>query len=115
MIKTKAEAMKEVGKVYKDKIIILGPGLTPDGEGGFIEGEIELQTLLANVTEIRATQQYEFNSIGVEATHRIELPKRPIKTVDEKNRIKYTDKTLKERFFEIKTFENNVITCREVR
>jgi head-tail adaptor len=58
---------------FRDRIIIQGKVLIPDGEGGFTEVLTELATIWAKVTSIKAEQRFEFNSIGVEATHRIEV------------------------------------------
>lgn len=58
---------------FRSRITIQGVGLVPDGEGGFIEGLTDLGQVWAKVTSIRAEQQYEFNSVGVEATHKVEV------------------------------------------
>jgi SPP1 family predicted phage head-tail adaptor len=118
MIKTKVDAMKQVGKTYHDKIYIQENRLLSDGEGGFKDGWVDIKSLWGNVYTIQAKQQYEFNSIGIEATHRIEVQENI--TVDEKNRIRFggaVNDPESGRKFEIVTFEDktNVITCKEMR
>lgn len=99
----------------RHKIFIQGKQQTPDGEGGFIEDWTDLRQAWAKVEVIQARQQYQFQSVNVEATHRITV--RGEVEVSEDNRIRF-----KNRFFEIKTIEDieergikKVITCREVR
>jgi head-tail adaptor len=58
---------------FRHRITIQGKVLTPDGEGGFTEVLTDLATMWAKVTSIKAEQRFEFNSIGVEATHRVEI------------------------------------------
>jgi head-tail adaptor len=58
---------------FKDRIIIQGIGLIPDGEGGFTEGLTDLGEVWAKVSSIKAELQYQFNSSGVEATHKVEV------------------------------------------
>lgn len=100
---------------YRHRISIQGNALVADGEGGFTEGWADLSTVWAKITAVQARQQYQFNSVGVEATHRFEV--RGSVVVNEKNQIKFGTRT-----FEIKTIEDiqergivKVITCREVR
>ncbi len=100
----------------RHKIYIQGKQPVPDGEGGFIEGWVDLRPAWAKVEAIQARQQYQFQSVSVEATHRITIHGEI--EISEKNRIRYK----KDRFFEIKTIEDieergikKVITCREMR
>jgi SPP1 family predicted phage head-tail adaptor len=106
---------KTLASEARHRITIQGTTLTPDGEGGFTEGWSDLSTVWAKITAVQARQQYQFNSVGVEATHRIEV--RGSVVVSELNRIKFGT-----RYFEVKTIEDieergivKVITCREVR
>ena len=106
--------MINIGEL-RQRITIQEKGLVPDGEGGFVEDWTDKKTVWAKATVVQARQQYEFNSIGVEATHRFEV--RGNVKVTEDQRIRF-----KNRFFEIKTIEDieergirKVITCRELR
>lgn len=106
--------MINIGEL-RQRITIQEKGLVPDGEGGFIEDWADKKTVWAKVIVVQARQQYEFNSVGVEATHRFEV--RGNVKVTEDQRIRF-----KNRFFEIKTIEDieergirKVITCRELR
>ena len=106
--------MIEIGEL-RHRITIQEKTVVPDGEGGFVDEWIDKKKVWAKVTVVQARQQYEFNSVGVEATHRVEV--RGNVKVDEKQRIKFKDRIL-----EIKTIEDieergirKVITCREMR
>jgi SPP1 family predicted phage head-tail adaptor len=100
---------------YRHRITIQEKGMTPDGEGGWEEGWNDLQTVWAKIEPIQARQQYQFNSVGVDASHRIKV--RGGVAVKEEHQILFGTRT-----FEIKTIENIeergielVITCREMR
>ena len=106
--------MINIGEL-RQRITFQERGLVPDGEGGFVEDWKDVKTVWAKVDVVQARQQYEFNSVGVEATHRFEV--RGNVKVTEDQRIRF-----KNRFFEIKTVEDieergirKVITCRELR
>jgi head-tail adaptor len=58
---------------FKDRVTFLEKAMVPDGEGGFTEGWVDVYTCWAKVVSIKAEQQFEFNSVGVEATHRVEI------------------------------------------
>jgi len=99
----------------RHKIFIQGKTPIPDGEGGFIEDWGDLRQAWAKVEAIQARQRYQFQSVNVEATHRITV--RGEVVISEDNRIRF-----KNRAFEVKTVEDidergikKVITCREMR
>lgn len=87
-----------------------------DGEGGFDVTWTDGDEVPAAIFPIRADQKFEYDSINVHATHRIEI--RGLITVSEDtNRFRFGS-----RYFEILTSENlqernvvNVITCKEIR
>lgn len=64
---------------FRDRITIQEKKSTSDNEGGFTDEWVNVSdigdngSLWAKVTSIKAEQQFEFNSVGVEATHRIEI------------------------------------------
>ncbi len=111
-MKLKAEIMRQLAKVRKTKVVFKEKRLVPDGEGGFTEGWVGVATVWAKSTPIQARQQYEFNSVGVEATHRLEIVYPG--EVKEEWQAFFGDKG-----HEIKTVEKyeqeQVITCRELR
>lgn len=87
-----------------------------DGEGGFAESWADGDTIPAAVYAITASQQFEFNSVNVSATHRIKI-RGLISVSEENNRFKFGSRIL-----EILTIENmqergevKVITCNERR
>ena len=58
---------------FRNRVVIQAKAPVPDGEGGFTEAWVDVGRLWAKVLSLKAEQQYEFNSIGVEATHRVEV------------------------------------------
>lgn len=58
---------------FRNRVTIQSKSLVSDGEGGFVEDWTDAGKMWAKVTSVKAEQQYEFNSIGVEATHRVEV------------------------------------------
>lgn len=68
---------------YRDRITIQRKTRIKDGEGGFMEVWIDVVTVWAKVRSIWAKQQYENKSVGVEATHRIEIRGKKIITCRE--------------------------------
>jgi len=110
------EARKSLASRQHHYITIQTRTRTADGEGGFTETWADGDTIPAAIYPIQARQQFEYDTINVHATHRIEV--RGLVSVSETaNRIKYGT-----RYFEILTVENiqerdvvNVITCNEIR
>lgn len=46
---------------------------TTDGEGGFDNSWVDIQTVWAEVSPIYASQRFEYKSVNVDATHRIKI------------------------------------------
>ena len=89
--------------------------LTSDGIGGHTEQWAKVKDVFAAVEPIKATQQYNYRSVGVDATHRITMS--GLVEIDESQRIDFNG-----RKFEILTIEDyqemdftQVITVKEVR
>jgi SPP1 family predicted phage head-tail adaptor len=110
------QGKKSFASEARHKIDIQCKTYNPDGEGG---GDMAWTTIHPNVSAaiypIRASQVFEYKSIGVDATHLIKT--RAYIPISEKDRILFQG-----RIFEILTIENlqesnyiNVITCKEAR
>lgn len=96
--------------------------MVPDGEGGFKEGWTNGDLVWANITAIQARQQYEFNSVNVDVTHRMEIDGQIQISEEQRLRMGGAVPADTDRIFEIKTIENieergivKVVTCRELR
>lgn len=68
---------------YRDRVTIQRKEEIEDGEGGFFETWIDVITVWAKVQSIQAKQRYQFNTAGVEVTHRIEIRGKKIITCRE--------------------------------
>lgn len=86
-----------------------------DYEGGEEATYIDEKQVAAVISPIQARQQFNYKSVGVDATHLIKV--RGLIDITEKNRIKFGT-----RLFEILTIEDiqelgvlKVCTCKEVR
>jgi SPP1 family predicted phage head-tail adaptor len=110
------ESKKSLASRQHHYITIQARTRTADGEGGFTETWTDGDTVPAAVYAIQARQQFEYDTINVHATHRVEI--RGLVTISETdNRIKFGT-----RYLEILTVENiqerdevKVITCNEIR
>jgi SPP1 family predicted phage head-tail adaptor len=94
---------------------------TTDGDAGFVDTWEDGITVWADVTPIKARQQFENKSVNVDATHTIVVRGNITPTPRESDRIKWT-RASTIRYFEILTIENLqernirlVITCKERR
>lgn len=110
------ESKKSLASRQHHYITIQTRTRTADGEGGHTETWADGDTIPAAVYAIQARQQFEYDTINVHATHRIEVRGR-VEVSETTNRIKFGT-----RFFEILTVENiqerdivKVITCNEIR
>jgi SPP1 family predicted phage head-tail adaptor len=88
---------------------------TTDGEGGFGDTWSTVQSCFAAIYPIKAIQQFQYKSIGVDATHFIKL--RGYVDISELDQIICGSRT-----FEVLTVENiqernfeQFVTCKEVR
>lgn len=110
------QSKKTLSTVLRHRVTLNMQNDAADGEGGFTENYATVRTCWASIEPIKAVQQYDYQSIGVDATHLIKI--RGSIMVDEK---KYKI-IFGNRSFEVLTVENiqergvySVITCKEVR
>ena len=85
-----------------------------DGEGGFIDGWIDVLTVWGSVNPVKASQEMEYKSISTETTYLIKV--RGNVDCNDTQQIKFNN-----RYFEILTIENiqerqieKQIFCKEV-
>jgi SPP1 family predicted phage head-tail adaptor len=109
------EGKKTLSTELKKRVQIQTKASVSDGEGGFTDTYTTSATVWAGISPIRATQQAEYKSINVDATHLVKL--RGAVYVNELDRIVYGA-----RIFEILTIENiqergvlKLCTCLERR
>jgi SPP1 family predicted phage head-tail adaptor len=101
---------------FRHRVAIQTRGLTGSGLTGFAETYTTARTVWASVNPIKAAQQFDYRSVGVDATHVIKINGRT--TINEKtDRLLYGTRT-----FEILTVENiqergivKIVTCKELR
>jgi SPP1 family predicted phage head-tail adaptor len=77
MLKTRAEVMKNLGKIYKDLITLKEPIETPDGQGGYKPNFQTVATVYAFVKKPRLATEVEAGGVVSELTYEIALPDRP--------------------------------------
>jgi SPP1 family predicted phage head-tail adaptor len=109
------EGRKTDSSEFRHRVSIQSEVKTADGEGGFTYAWATLSTVWAAVNPLKAAQQFDFRSVGVDATHLIKV--RGTVQLQEKNRILFNGRT-----FEVLTAEDlqergivKLITCKEVR
>ena len=109
------QGKKTLSSEAKHRVVIQTKSSVSDGEGGFTETYTGTATTWAAISPIRANQQMEYRSIGVDATHLIKL--RGNVSINEADRVVFGS-----RVFEVLTVENiqergilKVITCKERR
>jgi SPP1 family predicted phage head-tail adaptor len=109
------EGQKTLATECRNRVTIQSNTPVSDGQGGFAEAWSTIGPVWAAVNPIRATQQSEYKSIGVDATHLIKI--RGAVSIAEKNRIVWGA-----RVFEVLTVEDlqergiiKVCTCKERR
>ena len=65
------ESRKTLATNARNRITFQGPLCLPDGEGGFNNIWIDVATVWAEINAIKAMQNFKYQSINVNATHRI--------------------------------------------
>lgn len=116
MISSKDYNKKTLATEARHYVIIQRNTGTTDGEGGFEEGIwSNIQTISAAIYPIQAKQQFQYKSVGVDATHLVKIRGRI--SIAETDRLAFGS-----RIFEILTIENiqersfeKMITCKEAR
>lgn len=109
------EPKKTLASQMQHYVTIQAKVSTTDGEGSFSENWQDVKTVSAAVLPMKATQQFQYKSINVDATHLVKI--RGEIAVTEQNRIKWGT-----RYFEILTIEDiqergvfKMLTCLEKR
>jgi SPP1 family predicted phage head-tail adaptor len=77
MLKTKSEVMKQLGRVYKDKIILKKPVKVPDGQGGFKSDFQYVATVYSFFKKVKTAINEEAGAIVSAVTREIAIPNRP--------------------------------------
>lgn len=77
MLKTKAEVMKQLGRVYKELITLQQPVKVPDGQGGYEEGEPVEYPVYAYFKKVKTSLNAETGAIVSAVTREIAIPNRP--------------------------------------
>jgi SPP1 family predicted phage head-tail adaptor len=116
MMQWERQGKKTLATEARHQVAIERNAATTDGEGGYSDGIWQtIDTVFAAIYPIQARQQFQYKSIGVDATHLIKI--RGKIEVAETDRIKFGS-----RVFEILAVENiqergfeKVITCKEAR
>lgn len=106
---------KSYASAMNKLVALQSPVHVLDEEGGQTIGWEDVTTVWAAVDPIRATQRFEYQTVNVDATHRVTI--RGNVTVNEKGRVRWGDRT-----FEILAVEDirereivKVLTCLEAR
>lgn len=106
---------KPLASVLRHRVSIQAKEEALDSENEHVETWNTVDSVWASVDPIKAVQQFENRSVGVDATHLIKV--RGSTVVTELNQIQFGTRN-----FEILTIENiqergvlKVITCKEVR
>jgi head-tail adaptor len=117
MLKTKAEIMKQLGRVYKDLLVLQKPVKVPDGQGGFKEGDpVEFQ-VYAYFKKVKTSLNEETGTIVSAITREIAIPNRPgIPDVKKGWRVLFGPKTflVEQEPYDDDYNREKVLICKEV-
>jgi SPP1 family predicted phage head-tail adaptor len=77
MLKTKAEVMKQLGRVYKDQITLQKAVKIPDGQGGFKKSDPVEYQVYAYFKKVQTSLNEETGTIVSAITREIAIPNGP--------------------------------------